>query len=182
MQGVFKRYKIDNYLERSYSFDDFVNAITKSFQYYFTNNKNMLLSTLTEINEQIIWLCNHKRQKEVLKTLRSTIVLEMKLHGSLIGISPRYIPLFRPFYWKYYLIVRKLGFPIDVVWMILERVGITVSVTKDNICKAAMMCLRHCRYLNKGYLKRKRIFSRKDNLSYIWGEELVRTLYLESKK
>jgi hypothetical protein len=180
MEGVSKRYKIHVELkERDCSFDDFTNAITKAFQYYFTNSKDLLLSILIDINEQTIWLCNYKRPKEVLKLLRTTIVSEMKFHNSFIGVSPRYISSLRPLYWKHYLIVRKLGFPIDVVWMILERVGITVSVTKDNICKAAMMCLRHCRYLNKTYLPRRRTFSRKSRIHYIWGEELVQKLYLE---
>ena len=154
-------------------------AITNVFRNYFTNrNSPVFISSLSNVCEEVFLLCVNQHEWEALKTLRLTIVSEMKLFNPFIGKSPRYIPFFRPLYWKHYLIVRKLGFPIDVVWMILERVSITYPITKDSILKISRACLRQCSYLNKYYLPQMRQISNSANRgSYIWGETLIQKLF-----
>jgi hypothetical protein len=176
MEG-FKKFK-----KNDDDFVDFENSIINTFEVYFTFRSipQNCASVFTRQHTITHDLCVKKREKMVLKTVYETLVSQMSRYAPYIGKSPRYIPFFRPLYWKHYLIVRKLGFPIDVVWMILERVSITSPITKNSLLSATRMCIKQSHYVNIHYLPIMRYENPRNKHLYLWGEELAQKIYKET--
>lgn len=111
------------------------------------------------------------------ETLRSLITKYTKY----IGVPLRYIGVFKYDYQELYktlrLCTRDYNIPIDIVWMILERLKITIPlITNDSIRKATLTCIRMSNYFERIYLPKKRDMFPGNN-RYLWGEELVELLF-----
>lgn len=174
----FKKFKKNDYD----AVFDFEKSIINTFGVYFTFRSipQNCASVFTKQHTLTHDLCIKKREKMVLKTLHKTLVFQLLRYAPYIGKSPRYIPFFRPLYWKHYLIIRKLGFPIDVVWMILERTVLTSPITKYSLLSATRMCIKQSHYLNIHYLPNMRNDNPRNKYLYLWGEELVQKIYKET--
>lgn len=175
----FKKLKKDDDDDDVFNFE---NSIINTFEVYFTFRsipKNCAL-VFTRQHTLTHDLCVKKQEKMVLKTLRETLVSQLLRYAPYIGKSPRYIPFFRPLYWKHYLIIRKLGFPVDVVWMILERAALTAPITKNSLLSATKICIKQSNYLNIHYLPIMRYENPGNKDLYLWGEELAQKIYKET--
>lgn len=110
-------------------------------------------------------------------------ILQIQIHkyNTYIGVSPRFVPFFRPLYWQPYLVFRvglaKWNLPRDIIWMILERAEISLPITEHTIKYATRMCIKHSEYIDRYFLKNTRYALGQDKEGiYDWGEQLVEKL------
>ena len=113
--------------------------------------------------------------------------IQMRKYRPYMGVSPRFVPFFRPLYWQPYLVFRvglkRWNLPRDIIWMILERAEITLPITEYTLRDATRMCVKHSEYIERYFLKNRRLeYSSREQGIYEWGEKLVEKLTSFLKK
>lgn len=175
MERVSKKHKIS----KEPTDEEFGQCINETFDACFTHIPAVaIFSNLQSCVFNIfVRTLKPKNLKKSLAVLYSVLRFKICHFRMYIGFPVRHVPLFRYLYWIYYrelrLCTRNYNIPIDIVWMILERTGITTTITEKSLRTATLQCIRLCNYLNKYYLPSRRLKYPHKRKYFVWGTELA---------
>lgn len=113
---------------------------------------------------------------EALLVFHDTLRTQIAAYRQFIGRPLRFIPHFRALYFEVYCIFRlRMRFlPVDIVWMILERMGwAVVPVTEGRIRQATKTCIQQASYFNRFYIEH---LAERTGVLSLWDDQLVDAL------
>ena len=163
----------------------FIASVIKSWQTCFKNNANeSSVSIYSNQQNMTVEVCCYMFPDSidyVLRIFHETLRSLITKYTKYILVPLRYIGVFKSDYQELYktlrLCTRDYNIPIDIVWMILERMKITTPlITNDSIRKATQTCIRMSNYFERVYLPNKRNTFPGNN-RFLWGDELVEVLF-----
>lgn len=113
---------------------------------------------------------------EALLVFHDTLRAQIAAYRQFIGLPLRFIPRFRPLYFEVFCIFRlRMRFlPVDIVWMILERMGwAVVPVTETCIRQATKTCIQQASYFKRFYIEH---MEERTGILSLWDDPLVDAL------
>lgn len=121
--------------------------------------------------------------QEALLVFHETLRERIALYWRYIDRPPRVVPFFRPIYWDVYLIFR-LGvrvLPVDIIWMILERLQWTLPIGKATIRQAVRICIQQASYF-KRYCIYNAAGPSADSILWLWDDLLADALIQQQQQ
>lgn len=127
-------------------------------------------------------LAGSDNRQDALYVFHETLREKISQYWRYIDCPIRGVPFVRHHYWDVYLILR-LGvrvLPIDIIWMILERLQWTLPIQKDTIRQAARICIQQASYF-KRYCIYQADGPPHDSIFFLWDDMLADALMVQQE-
>lgn len=159
----------------------FVDSLKDVFESCFTKPRNFV-SLLAKYQMVVMHMFEEANDDQhMFLTFVCALNIQVYCYSLYIDKPPRFVPFLRPLFKNMYvtlrLCLRQWRIPIDIVWMILERMELATPITKDTIRNTLRTCIKHSNYIYRRYVEP----IRRDGGHWVWGEILIDNILKEGR-